>query len=349
MKSNVAAARHAPNSSQTAHQRARELLYTLAKLAIGGGLLYWVFRSGMVDVRALGDHLKDPRNAAVGFGFMLLSVSACATRWYFLARPQGLSLSPWMMFELTMIGNFFNTFMPGSVGGDVIKAWYVAGREPKKRTRAVFTVLLDRIIGLSVILLYSAVTLLFYSSWLAARPELRWIATFLWAFTLGCILASVFFFTPGLWRVQLFRRLLDLLHRWGTTSRIVDAALEYRQRPRVILLALLLSAVSMLGATLMYKYQGDRLGIPMDLAHYFFVVPVGLTASAIPILPGGLGVGQVAFYTLFLWTGVPNPETGGSLCTAVQLYTILFNCLGAIFYVRFRKLPAREHLGPSLS
>jgi hypothetical protein len=51
-------------------------------------------------------------------------------------------------------------------------------------------------------------------------------------------------------------------------------------------------------------------------------------------------VGQVAFYTLFQWVGSTNPEQGATLCTLMQVYTILFNCIGAFFYLKFKRKPS---------
>lgn len=314
----------------------------LLKVGIGLGLVYYVVRSGMIDWKLLGSHLLSPRNAAVGAGFFLLSWLCVSFRWYLLARKLGLTLSYKSMFELTMIGNFFNTFMPGSVGGDLIKAWYIAGREPKKRTRAIFSVLVDRIIGLSVIVFYAAATLALFPERISIRPEMKLVAMALWGFTGASLLGAAVFFSPIGKRIfghGIPAFLKPLTDRVAFLHKIVDAGLEYRNHFGTIVMAVSLSAISMLGMNLFYKIQGDALGISMDLSQYFFIVPLALVASAVPILPGGIGVGQVAFFTLFQWSGVPNPEMGGSLCTAVQIYTILFSCLGAISYMRFRRHP----------
>jgi uncharacterized membrane protein YbhN (UPF0104 family) len=77
----------------------------------------------------------------------------------------------------------------------------------------------------------------------------------------------------------------------------------------------------------------------LNLLAYFFVVPVAQVVSAVPLLPGGIGAGQVAFFTLFQWIGVQNPEQGGSLCTLMQVYVILFNCTGAFFYLKIKRQP----------
>jgi uncharacterized protein (TIRG00374 family) len=127
----------------------------LLKLGIGALLIYYVLHSRMIDFTRVQAVLLSPWNLVVAFLFQLLSALSCGTRWYLLVRAQNLTPSFRNIFELTMIGNFFNTFMPGSVGGDLIKAWYIAGQEPQRKTRAVFTVLVDRIIGLSVIIFSS--------------------------------------------------------------------------------------------------------------------------------------------------------------------------------------------------
>jgi glycosyltransferase 2 family protein len=316
----------------------KEKLKIAFKLILGVGLLVYVVRSKMIDFETLHSVLSNPVNLLLSVLFLGFSALCCATRWFFLVRAQGLSLSLKELFELTMIGNFFNTFMPGSVGGDLIKAWYVAGQEPNRKTKAVFTVLLDRVIGLSVIVGYAALTLVFYTQWLNAHPELKVVAYTLWGFTTACFLGTFLFFSSAT-QWEPVKQMLDLLRKLPKLGTLVDSTLLYRQHRWVVVWAILLSAASIFGTTLLYSLQGNNLGIQIDLAHYFFVVPVGLTISAIPLLPGGIGVGQVAFFTLFKWTGMPNPEQGATLCTLLQVYTILFNCLGAVFYLKFKRKP----------
>ena len=71
----------------------------------------------------------------------------------------------------------------------------------------------------------------------------------------------------------------------------------------------------------------------------FFIVPVANVVASIPLLPGGIGVGQVAFFALFQLAGAQNPEQGGALCTLIQIYISLFHLSGIVFYLRRSKLP----------
>jgi len=70
-----------------------------------------------------------------------------AFRFRLLLAVQGVKLKVRRVLGLTFLGYFFNNFMLGLTGGDVVKAYYVT-RDTHKRTEAVVTVFLDRVVGL---------------------------------------------------------------------------------------------------------------------------------------------------------------------------------------------------------
>lgn len=315
---------------------------TVLKSGLGIVLVVWVCQSKMVDFSLVKELLTSPTNLAIAFLFLLSSAVLCTTRWLILVRGQGLHLSFSDLFSLTMIGSFFNTFMPGSVGGDLIKAWYIAGKEPNKRTQAVFTVILDRILGLAIIVFYAAITLAIFSDWIQEKKELKAIAYSLWLFSAVAVLSALLFFQSNKFRFAFLNDLLGSLKRFKKISKVIDATTLYRHQSKQIIFAALLSALSFLSAIYFHSFQGQLIGASLTWEQYFFVVPVAVTVSAVPLLPGGIGTGQIAFFTLFKWLGVPNPELGGTLCTIIQFYSILFNCLGYFFYLNFKRKPASQ-------
>jgi uncharacterized membrane protein YbhN (UPF0104 family) len=334
-----------PNASS---QTRKDLLKLVAKAALGGLLIYYVLHSNMVNFHSLTSQLTSVPAIVATLVLMAFAALCCSVRWHLLVKAQGLALSLKDVIELTMIGNFFNSFMPGSVGGDLIKAWYAAGQVPKRKTRAVFTVLLDRVLGLGIIVACAAVTLACHASWLVGRPELKVLALGLWGFTGVSLVAGALFFASGAHEPKWLTRLWALVHRNERLGNLLDSALLYRHHLPTIFASLLLSSCSILSTIVLYKFQGDHLGIPLTVSQYFFIIPVALTVSAVPVLPGGFGVGQVAFFKLFQWVGAPNPADGATLCTLLQIFTLLFNCTGAIFYLKFKRKPAEDAVSASL-
>lgn len=65
---------------------------------------------------------------------------------------------------------------------------------------------------------------------------------------------------------------------------------------------------------------------------FFFLIPLGLIATAIPVSPGGIGVGQAVFLALFTWYGGLEPSLGPTLITIYQVMTALISLIGAVLY-----------------
>src|SRR5205823_13620532 len=77
----------------------------------------------------------------------------CGLRWHLLLRAVDIRIGAARAFVINMVGAFWNTFLPGSTGGDAIKAFFAAKNAPGHRTRAVMSVIVDRAIGLMALII----------------------------------------------------------------------------------------------------------------------------------------------------------------------------------------------------
>ena len=84
-----------------------------------------------------------------------------ALRWRVLLKIVGVSINTARATSLTAIGLFFSSFLPGSVSGDAIKAFYIVNENKQiSKTQVFSTILMDRIIGLYSIFTIASITLL---------------------------------------------------------------------------------------------------------------------------------------------------------------------------------------------
>src|SRR5262249_11211638 len=99
-------------------------------------------------------------------------------RWFMLVRAQDLPFTVTDSLRLGSIGFFMSTFLPGLMGGDIVKAAFLV-REQSRRTVAVATVLVDRAMGLWgliwLIALGGGVFWFFGNAAILAQPSLQWI------------------------------------------------------------------------------------------------------------------------------------------------------------------------------
>jgi uncharacterized protein (TIRG00374 family) len=129
-----------------------------------------------------------------------------AQRFRILLRVQGIDLSFRESVRLTFAGNFLNFTTPlGSNAGDVFKAYFASLHTPRK-TEAVTTVVLDRIIGLGTLILVAAAITVFAPRE-SRLAELRPYLLFLLA---GGVLGASLYFSPLARRFSLPLRLREI-------------------------------------------------------------------------------------------------------------------------------------------
>src|SRR5664279_1159531 len=94
-----------------------------AKLALALAALVWMISSGRLDPRQILVALQRwPLLAgAIALGFAQIMLATW--RWQLLMNAQQLHVSYGTAFSLNMIGALFNVVIPGSVGGDLMKAY----------------------------------------------------------------------------------------------------------------------------------------------------------------------------------------------------------------------------------
>lgn len=293
--------------------------------------------------------------AAVGLAAVLLTI----VRWYYLVRAQGLPFTLANALRLGLVGFYFSIFLPGSVGGDIIKAAFIA-RGQTRRTVAVATVILDRAIALWALIWF--VALLGAVFWLTGSLEvpegdrLRTIvavaAGIVGVSLLVCLVLAVL---PAR-RARRFAVRLNRIPKVGhSAAEFWRAIWMYRRKPTSVLLALFLALVGHVGFVLTFYFSArtlwDAAEIPPWQEH-FLIVPIGMVIQAVPLFPGGAGIGEAGYGWLYELVG--KPARSGILASLVQ--RVIFWVLGLggyLVYLRMKPAlepvtePARGELAPA--
>src|SRR6202012_5268834 len=101
-----------------------------------------------------------PTALVLSLVLMCLTILIGVVRWRMVLEAQGLHLSWRRATGISFVAHFFNSFLLGSTGGDLIKAYYAARETHHKKTEAVVTVFIDRLIGLWALLLFAAIMMI---------------------------------------------------------------------------------------------------------------------------------------------------------------------------------------------
>jgi glycosyltransferase 2 family protein len=321
----------------------KKQLIQILKLALAAGLIYWLIRTEKITTEPFVRLWAIPWIIPFVFGLIFVLIVINNYRWLLLLQGQKINTSVKQTLPLTFIGMFFNFAMPGAVGGDVIKAYYIAQEQPGTKLRAVTSVLMDRIVGLyamALIALFAVIT-----NWgaITASANLRALALFVF------VIVGVFtvFFGLGFSnRVRSHRvthRLLKGLPGGRTLEKAYDAIHSFRNGKRQFLLGILLSVVvQSLNIICFYILARALHYEDVTLGSFFFIIPLGLIATAVPISPAGIGVGQAVFLALFTWYYGHSGSLGPTLITINQVVQAMLGLIGAYFYFMRKAPPAPQ-------
>jgi uncharacterized protein (TIRG00374 family) len=241
-------------------------------------------------------------------------------RWWLLLRSLEISISLPRALQVNAVGAFYNTFMPGSTGGDVLKAYYAAKLAPAFRTRAVISVIVDRIIGLIALILMGG----FCASMQWQVPQCRQVAI-----VAGFIIVAttVFVVVFGYRRLRNLLGLTWLLGKLPLQEKVdkaTDALRACKRRPVLMLAILAMSFPVHATIVVSAMFAGWAFHLPLYWTYYWVVVPTVVLSGALPISPQGAGV--MEFFAILLTK--PQGATiaqAFALTMSIRLVQIVWN------------------------
>ncbi len=283
--------------------------------------------------------------AAVAF---VLSLFAIAVRLWYLLRLQDIHIGPWESVRLTFLGQFFNAVVPGVVGGDLVKAYYVTRHTPK--VAAVLTTLfVDRVLGLTEMTLLAAVMLaIVVGGGLASVEEVRVPALAVGAILAGIAVAGTVVASGRVRRAlhlhKLYRRLPFAEH----LAAVGVAVRQYRANVGGLGIALAITVV----AHVLFIGAIALLGVALGMHRvpwysHFVYVPLIYIIGAVPITPGGVGLVEGA-YQAFYGAMAAAPQVL-ALALLARIIPLLWGLPGILVVVTGPRIPRPEEMQAQLA
>ena len=167
---------------------------TIIQLAVTVALLFWVYHDPkkLAEMRQALTHARFEWLAAGILAYVIVEIAA-ALRWHILLKVQGISLGFSRLAGLFLIGMFYNQFLPGGTGGDIIKSYLLLKETPDHKAGALLAVVFDRFIGLVALVAITVTLIALRFDLLAQTPETRrylWILLILLGISIASLAAS---------------------------------------------------------------------------------------------------------------------------------------------------------------
>jgi uncharacterized protein (TIRG00374 family) len=284
--------------------------------------------------------------------FCAFAVLLTFVRWYLLVRAVKLPFTLTNALRLGLVSYYFNTILPGSIGGDILKAAFIA-KEQTRRTVAVATVIIDRAIGLWA--LFWLVALLGVFFWLGGQlaGNAQRVCESIILGAVGIVAGSLVVwlllgFLPA-WRADKFASRLEKIPKVGhAAAEFWRAVYTFRQEARIVFLALGLAIVGHVAFVSTFYYAAivlqDANQVP-SRAQHFLIIPIGMAIQAGIPTPGGVGGGEYVFGSLYELIGF-SAASGILMSLVYRVVTWILGFCGYLVHLRMR--PAIKSLQAEL-
>lgn len=287
---------------------------------------------------------------AGAIGVYVVAQLIFVARWSLLLKVQSISIGFWPAVRLHFLGLFYNNCLPGFIGGDLPRAWYVT-RHTDKKLEAALSVFVDRIIGLIGMLIMA-----FGCYWLI--PEKSREGEFSFSLELNIfdrlaeyksvfiVLGAAFIIIIVLVMLNfkarsLLKRGVQFIFRRGILimGRIRQSILIYCDKWPAIVAALILTFFCQ-GMTVAAMWLiGAEIGIDVAAKYYFIFFPVSWLLGSVPISVGGLGIMEGWLKMMFMRVGTMTGENALVLALCQRLIFLLASLPGAIIHLIGAHLP----------
>jgi len=315
----------------------------LLKVILSVGILGYLL--SQVSLTSFWKALLDARHTYIILAFLLYISGQIlsAYKWELLARTLGFRRRFKRFLAYYFIGMFFNLFFLGSIGGDVAKAYLLAGKEDS-RMRAGYSVLAERFTG-GMALVTIAIIALISSPTIHVLPLLfklmQWVGLDTGVFSASqqvislwlriglmgaCMVVWALVFT-----FPLFLPLFPWLTKWAAKIKLGDFAV-YWSYPGRMSLVLAISLCFQIINILVFALLGMSLDLGIPLEDYFVIVPLVDLVSILPISISGIGVREGSYVGLLYLLGV---ETSKGLAFGLLGFLVVMaaSLLGGLIYV----------------
>ena len=321
-----------------ADKKLKTLLLFILKLSVSSGLLYLLISK--VSIETIIEYIKliNPLAFASAIGLYIFSIYISSLRWALLISQK---ISIKRLFSMYMIGSFFNICLPGIIGGDAVKAYYLSrelkntpsenrGKEnlkinrinPESSVIAIASVFMDRYIGLSALMIIGMIAFPFGLKYLEISTQniLIWL-------------------TPGIFFLFIFISFILFSYRVGGGIKLLHSIYEYfdiyKTKRDILIKCLLYSFIVQMSGIFAVFILSVGMSYNISLLIISIFMPMITLISLIPISISGIGLRELSFVVFLGSMGVPS-DMSIALSLSWFFSVVAASILGLVLYVLYK-------------
>jgi len=294
------------------------MLRFILKFVVSALLLYWVLSK--TDLASVGQAFKQCHLGFLALAFSLHFVGLFITvvRWRVLFQALGPKISFNRLLKSYLVGSFFNTFLPSTVGGDISRSLDFRSEVGGARSFAI--VFVERFSGFLAMVLMAAMVLPFATN---VIPK----GFYLGQAVIGILVLFLLFVV-----VVMLPQTSRLLGQESKLARFHSSLVAYSNHLPALWKAFFLGFLLQVNVVIHYYFLCLGVGLDYSILYLFIIVPILKVVLLFPFVINGIGLRENAFAYFF-------QAKGTSVAAALALswldlgMVLAFALIGGVIYV----------------
>ena len=268
----------------------------------------------------------------------LVGLAVAAWRWRIILTNVGVSILYRQTYLGYLLGSFYNVFLPGVIGGDVVRVAYCKMSTQSGLGIATASVLLERVFGVLALMIIACVTYMCFPRTLSALLAVAGTSFVFILAGCGMLLVVITLIGRQIWIGWLLQK--DKIVSNPFVPSVLKAlnALDLRTLGTIVVLSALYQTVWIF--TTFYISRAIGLSVPIHV--FFSILPLVYLVTVLPVSLGGVGVREGAFVLLLAQFGV-MPSDAVTLSFLEYLSRIVIAGFGGVMHL-FAGLPGKKTL-----
>jgi uncharacterized membrane protein YbhN (UPF0104 family) len=293
----------------------------VVKIAISAALIWLVCRN--IEIGALAARFAGQSTVWIGAAtfLWLVQIGLLTLRWDQVLKGLGAKIAIGTVLVVTYMGCFFNAWLLGTAGGDVVRAMLAPARS-LGRAGIVHSVLFDRLTTLAGLGLITAPPILFDLGPLARTPPL--LAAFAVVVAAFAGIAAIAWLAPR--APDRLSRVFAALREFSDSWRRLCRAWPH------LVAAIVNAALGQVAIAAMAWCLARSLHLDVPFVDFVLLMPPVMLVASLPISVGGWGVREGSMVVALASAGVASAS---ALLISIELglLTALLSLPGGVLWV----------------
>jgi uncharacterized protein (TIRG00374 family) len=297
-------------------------VWFLIRLCVSLGLL--IYLASLIDWGKAVRTIKATSPLAMLVPLVTLTGLAVASlRWRLILADNGIDFPAWQAFRGYWLGLFYGNFLPGVLGGEVVRIGICVQKARCPVGTATAAVLLERVSGVIALLSILYSVQLVSPATVSSLFEIRDSQQVTLFASMGLLVMALVFATRKIWSRWLPTGEVKGVYRFISSAMTTLVSLKGYTLFKVLAVAIGFQTTDIIAHFLLA--QAIHLHIP--IAAFFAIIPIVYLALMVPVSLGGLGVREGVMVFLLSRLGVSTSDAV-TLSFLVYLNRLLVGGIG---------------------